>query len=160
MIKIINGVDCMPQIKSLLEEYTRSLNRDLTFQDIDAELADPAKKYTPPEGELLAAVEDGLVLGIVAYHRHSPSRCEMKRLYVRPDARGLGIGEKLVSGIIEHAKAAGYREMVLDTLEPMHAAIGLYGKFGFEQCEPYYHNPFEDVLYMKKELQDPLHSLN
>ena len=152
MIKIKNGVDYMPQIKSLLAEYTRSLNRDLTFQDIDSELADPANKYSPPEGELLAAVEDGCVLGMVAYHRHSPSRCEMKRLYVRPEARGKGLGERLVGGIIAHAKASGYSEMVLDTLEPMHAAIGLYRKYGFEKCEPYYHNPFADVLYMKREL--------
>ena len=74
----------------------------------------------------------------------------MKRLFVKPEARGLHIGDKLVKEIIEHAKKAGYKEMVLDTIVPLKSAIGLYKKYGFEECEPYYNNPMDDVLYMKK----------
>jgi len=76
----------------------------------------------------------------------------MKRLYVDPGCRGRHLGEKLVKQIILHAKNAGYKEMVLDTLKPMQAAIRLYQKSGFEICEPYYYNPFPDVIYMKKKL--------
>lgn len=151
-MEIRNGVDYIPQVKELIMEYTQRLNRDLSFQNLDEELSDPAKKYTAPEGELLVAVEKEEVLGMVAYHRHSDSRCEMKRLYVKPQARGTHLGEKLVEEITRRAKKAGYKEMVLDTIVPLKAAVGLYKKAEFKECEPYYHNPMQDVIYMKKEL--------
>ena len=87
---------------------------------------------------------------MVAYHKHSDERCEMKRLYVSPECRGMKLGEKLVDEIIQHAKNAGYKEMVLDTIVPLQAAIHLYNKMGFEECEPYYYNPMDDVIYMKR----------
>ena len=149
---IVDGKPYIEQVRNRILEYTTALGRDLSFQDIEDELSDPAGKYTPPAGEILVAYEDGTVWGMVAYHRHSEERCEMKRLYVDPQCRGQRLGEKLVDQIIEHAKNAGYKEMVLDTLEPMVPAIRLYQKFGFEICEPYYHNPFPDVIYMKKRL--------
>ena len=151
-MEIVDGKPYIEQVRDRILEYTTALGRDLGFQDIDNELSDPAGKYTPPAGEILAAYEDGTVWGMVAYHRHSGERCEMKRLYVDPRYRGQHLGERLVKQIIEHAKNAGYKEMVLDTLEPMVPAIRLYQKFGFEVCEPYYHNPFSDVIYMKKRL--------
>ena len=151
--QIKDGKDYIPQVRNLIIEYTSSLNRDLTFQNIDAELADPAFKYTPPEGELLVAVDSAdHVVGMVAYHRHNEERCEMKRLYVKPEARGQQLGERLVVEIIDHARAAGYREMVLDTIVPFQMAIGLYKKHGFVECEPYYNNPMDDVVYMSKKL--------
>lgn len=87
-----------------------------------------------------------------AYHRHSAERCEMKRLYVKPETRGLHAGDLLVNEVIEHARMAGYKEMVLDTITPLKAAIGLYKKNGFKECEPYYNNPMDDVIYMMKKL--------
>lgn len=151
-MEICNGVDYLDRVKKLIIEYARRLNRDLSFQNIDEELQDPAKKYTAPEGELLVAVESDQVVGMVAYHRHSKDRCEMKRLYVKPDYRKNNIGEKLVLEIIEHAKKAGYKEMVLDTIVPLQVAIHLYKKVGFVECEAYYYNPMDDVLYFKKKL--------
>ena len=151
-MEIKNGIDYIPHVIQLISEYTQTLNRDLTFQDLEAELADPAKKYSGSEGEILIAFQDDAAIGMVAYHRHSDVRCEMKRLYVKPSARGMGLGDNLVEDIIEHAKAAGYKEMVLDTLTPMQEAIHLYKKHGFEECEPYYENPMNDVVYMRKEL--------
>lgn len=142
----------MPEVKGLIKEYSTRLGRDLSFQNIDDELKNPARKYTAPEGELLAAVDNGEVLGMVAYHRHSDVRCEMKRLYVRPKARGMHLGAILVEEIIDCARKAGYREIVLDTIEPLKAAISLYKKYGFEECEPYYDNPMSDVIYMHKYL--------
>lgn len=124
----------------------------ISFQNLDDELKDPAKKYTAPEGELLVAVEGENVLGMIAYHKHSDTRCEMKRLYVKPSCRGMNLGEKLIEELIAHARQAGYKEMVLDTIVPLQSAIHLYKKLGFTECEPYYHNPMPDVLYFRKEL--------
>lgn len=151
-MKIVDGKAYIPQVRELIEEYTRRLNRDLSFQQIDEELRDPADKYTAPQGELLIAIEGDEALGMVAYHRHSDIRCEMKRLYVRPAARGLHLGDRLVQEILRRAGEAGYREMVLDTLAPMQAAIYLYRKYGFREYAPYYHNPMDDVMYMVKQL--------
>lgn len=151
-MQITDGKDYIPQVRDLIKAYTDALGRDLSFQNIDEELQDPARKYTAPNGELLVAVEDGRLLGMVAYHRHSDVRCEMKRLYVCPEARGKHLGSALVAAIIAHARQAGYREMVLDTLVPMQAAISLYKRHGFEECAAYYHNPMSDVIYMRRPL--------
>ena len=110
-MKIVDGKDYIPQIKELIAEYVGRLNRDLGFQNIDEEMSDPAAKYTPPQGELLAAIEDDTLFGMVAYHKHSDTRCEMKRLYVRPSARGLSLGDALVKEILERAAKAGYKAM-------------------------------------------------
>jgi len=151
-MEIKDGKNYIEEVKGLIKEYTLWLGRDLSFQNLEEELRNPAEKYTPPQGELLVAVENGKVLGMVAYHRHSEERCEMKRLYVRPEARGLHLGEMLVDEIISRAQKAGYSEMVLDTIKPLQAAISLYRKAGFVECTPYYDNPMDDVVYMKKEL--------
>lgn len=151
-MKIEDGKDYLPEVKQLIKEYLTRLNRDLSFQNIDDELKNPEHKYTAPQGELLVAVDNGKVLGMVAYHRHSDVRCEMKRLYVRPEARGMHLGQMLVSNIIDHARKAGYKEIVLDTIVPLKAAINMYKKNGFEECSPYYNNPMDDVIYMRKTL--------
>lgn len=152
-MKIVNGIDYIDQVKDKIVEYTTRLGRDLSFQNIDEELSNPAIKYAPPQGELLVALDDGAqVIGMVAYHKHTDERCEMKRLYVSPQCRGMKLGDKLVADILQHAKDAGFREMVLDTIAPLHAAIHLYKKMGFEECEAYYDNPMDDVIYMKRSL--------
>ncbi len=151
-MKIVDGKDYLSEVKTLITEYSNQLGRDLSFQNIDEELKNPEHKYTTPQGEILVVVDHDKVLGMVAYHRHSDVRCEMKRLYVRPDARGMHLGNTLVAEILAHAKNTGYKEMVLDTIEPLKAAISLYKKHGFEECEAYYHNPMDDVIYMRKQL--------
>ena len=149
---ITDGKDYINEVRNLITEYTQMLGRDLAFQNITVELKDPSKKYTPPQGELLVAIEKEQVIGMIAYHRHSAIRCEMKRLYVKPQYRGMKLGEQLIQKIMELAKQSGYTEMVLDTLLPLKAAIYLYQKMGFQQCEPYYNNPMNDVIYFKKTL--------
>lgn len=151
-MKIIYGQECLSQVRELIAEYTTSLGRDLSFQNLEDELRDPLQKYTPPHGEMIVAMENEKALGMAAYHRHSDTRCEMKRLYVRPEARGQHLGDTFVQEIIRLAKEAGYREMVLDTIKPLTAAINLYKKHGFMECEPYYDNPMDDVIYMIKKL--------
>lgn len=151
-MEIRDGKERIEDVKSLIIEYTQWLDRDLSFQNIDDELNNLEGKYCPPQGELLIAVDDDRVLGMIAYHRYDEQRCEMKRLYVKPEARKNHIGQQLIQEIIKHAKDAGFQEMVLDTIEPLQAAIHLYHQFGFEECVPYYDNPMEDVIYMKKSL--------
>lgn len=151
-MQIVDGTAYPDEVKKLIKEYYHRLGRDLSFQNIEAELDDPAVRYSPPQGELLVALENDEVLGMVAYHRLTSKRCEMKRLYLTPNARGRHLGERLVETIIDHAKASGYEEMVLDTIKPLKAAVSLYRKYGFEECEAYYDNPMEDVVYMRKKL--------
>ncbi|SFK30784.1 GNAT family N-acetyltransferase [Succinivibrio dextrinosolvens] len=151
-MQIVDGTAYPDEVKKLIKEYYHRLGRDLSFQNIEAELDDPAVRYSPPQGELLIALENDEVLGMVVYHRLTSKRCEMKRLYLTPNARGRHLGERLVETIIDHAKASGNEEMVLDTIKPLKAAVSLYRKLGFEECEAYYDNPMEDVIYMRKKL--------
>ncbi len=155
-IKILEGSPYIEEIKLLITEYTKFLNRDLAFQHLQEELADLKIKYTKPNGELFAAVtETGEVAGCVAFYRHSGVRCEMKRLYVKPEFRRANLGRRLVEAIISAAGQAGYQEMVLDTIRPLQSAIHLYQEYGFQEIPAYYHNPMEDVIYMKLDLQKP-----
>ncbi len=148
-MKITDGFTYLTEVKNLIQAYTDSLGRDLSFQNLNAELADLQKKYGFPAGRLLAAVaDDGDVVGCVAYCRHSPSRCEMKRLYALPDYHKDGVGQEIVN----LAAADGYEEMVLDTLLPMESAIRLYRRNGFEEISAYYENPMDDVLYFRRAL--------
>lgn len=151
-IEIVDGVNHLDEVKNLILEYTKFLGRDLTFQGFDAEIADLSEKYLPPQGRLLCAKIDDKIIGCVAYHRHNSARCEMKRLFVLEGYRNFHAGKKLVEEILKCAKADGYREMVLDTIAPLESAIRLYKKFGFVETEPYYNNPMNDVIYMKKVL--------
>ena len=149
-IKILDGTKYFAEVKQLIIEYTKFLNRDLSFQSIDDELKDLSEKYSPPEGRLLCAEIDNKIVGCVAYHKHNSERCEMKRLFVREEYRKFHVGQKLVEAILDYAKSDGYNEMVLDTIKPLKNAIHLYKKFGFVEIEPYYNNPMNDVIYMKK----------
>nr|WP_297171137.1 GNAT family N-acetyltransferase [uncultured Agathobaculum sp.] len=151
---ITDGKPYLTQIRRLIEEYAGSLGRDLSFQSLSAELADLSARYTERAGEIIAAVtEQGEAVGCVAYHRHSDTRCEMKRLYVKPAYRKLHLGDRLVCEIIRRAAQAGYREMVLDTIEPLQSAVRLYEKYGFRRIAPYYNNPMPDVIYMGLDLR-------
>ena len=110
-MRIENGLLYLDAVKQMILEYYEFLGRDLSFQDIGSELEDLSAKYAPPEGRLLCAVTDeGEPIGCVAYHRHSSERCEMKRLFVRPEHRKLHAGRKLIEAIVEAAKERGIWE--------------------------------------------------
>lgn len=152
-ITVRDGEPYLEQIKTLIAEYVQSLDRDLSFQGLNGELADLSAKYLPPNGRILAAVtKDGKAVGCVAYHKHNSERCEMKRLYVRPEYRRCHAGGKLIEEIIRLARTDRFSEMVLDTVKPLESAVRLYKKYGFGETEPYYDNPMEDVIYMKLKL--------
>jgi ribosomal protein S18 acetylase RimI-like enzyme len=138
----------------LFREYADWLGIDLSFQGFEAELASLPGKYAPPTGELmLAHAPDGDVLGCVAMRPlEGTAVCEMKRLYVRPAARGRSIGVALVEAIIGCAEELGYTEMKLDTLAGMQEAFALYKRFGFREIPAYYLNPVPGTVYLGKRL--------
>ena len=150
-MNIVNGKPYIEKIRKLIAEYTDSLHRDLTFQNLKQELEHLEEKYENGQGKILAALsEEGKVIGCVAYRRLREGLCEMKRLYVKPEFRGKQVGKRLVEEILRLAREDGFQEMVWDTLQPMTAAISLYKTMGFVETEAYYHNPMPDVIYFKK----------
>lgn len=132
----------------MLAEYAANLGVDLSFQDFDREVRDLPGAYGPPQGALLIAHIGAATAGMVAMRQRGADRCEMKRLYVRPSARGTGLGRQLAEAIIDAARAAGYREMCLDTLPAMHDAQRLYQRLGFRDVAPYYDSPVAGTRYM------------
>lgn len=151
-MEIVEGTKYLDEVKELIIKYVQALNRDLSFQNLDAELANLKNKYSGNNGKMLVALVAGKVVGCVGYHQYSSTCCEMKRLYVLPEYRNLKIGFYLVEKIIDLARKDGYQEMVLDTIKPLKRAISLYRKFGFQEMAAYYDNPMSDVIYMRLEL--------
>jgi ribosomal protein S18 acetylase RimI-like enzyme len=135
--------------RTLIEEYASTLGIDLCFQGFTAELEQLLAMYGPPRGCLLLAWQGEEPVGCVALRDKGEEVCEMKRLYVRPAARGLGLGRRLVERAIEEARALSYRYMRLDTLASMEAARRLYHQMGFREIRAYYDNPVPNAVYME-----------
>ncbi|MBK4217861.1 GNAT family N-acetyltransferase [Paracoccus caeni] len=140
-------------VRKLFRDYTDWLNVPLDFQDLETELATLPGKYAAPEGVVLLALStDGSALGCVALRPLDGVTCEMKRMYLRDEARGLGLGRALADAILQSAREAGYRRMVLDTLARLTEAVRLYERFGFQQVPAYYENPLPGVIYLGRDL--------
>lgn len=136
------------QIRELLLEYQAAIDVDLCFQDFAGELASLPGEYSPPAGRLLLAIDADSVLGCVALRPLQGSDCEMKRLYVRPAARGRGLGRLLTETLLHEARQVGYSRVVLDTLPSMTEARALYRAVGFTEIPPYCRNPIPGVSYL------------
>jgi putative acetyltransferase len=146
------GEAAVAEARALFREYAAGLGVDLCFQNFEAELAGLPGDYAPPDGALVLARVDGALAGCVAAHRWDEGACEMKRLYVRDSFRGTGCGVALVQHVIDWARAAGFRRVVLDTLPSMGDAQRMYARFGFRETEPYRPNPVPGARYLALEL--------
>ncbi|MGE0764836.1 MAG: GNAT family N-acetyltransferase [Hyphomicrobiaceae bacterium] len=144
----------MAAAAELMRAYAASLGVDLAFQDFSAELATLPGKYAPPRGALLIARDaGGEPVGCVALRPlGDDGGCEMKRLYVAPEGRGVGLGRRLAQAIIAEARSLGCREMRLDTLPSMRGAIALYRSLGFVATAPYYDTPIAGTVFLRLDL--------
>ena len=139
-------------VRALIEEYQRSLGVDLEFQGFSHELAHLGEMYGPPDGALFLAVLDGVAVGCVGVRRFDARCCEMKRLYVRPQGRGHGVGRRLAERAMDAGRAAGYAAMRLDTLPTMGDAQALYERLGFRDVAAYRANPVAGTRFLEAAL--------
>jgi putative acetyltransferase len=146
----------LEQTREIFRDYAASLDIDLCFQNFESELAQLPGDYAPPQGHLLLAFVGDALAGCGAFRQIGDvdyaNACEMKRLYVRPDFRSLGLGRLLAQALFDEAKRSGYSVMLLDTLDDMEAARSLYASLGFSEIPPYYFNPIAGAHYLKAEL--------
>lgn len=144
------------QTKEIFLAYAKAINIDLCFQDFETELANLPGDYSPPRGALLLAWVDQKLAGCCAMRPIDSSdyanAAEMKRLFVRPEFRGLGLGRQLAESIIDAARMSGYDSVLLDTLDDMEIARAMYEDLGFKEIPPYYHNPLAGAHYLKVDL--------
>jgi len=142
------------EARRLVEDYASSLNLDLSFQNFAQELEHFESEYSPPSGAFLLAREKSGFVGCVGLRKLSDTVGEIKRLYVAPTARGLGLGEALVRGIVDEGKQLKYTRLVLDTLPSMLAARSLYQALGFKLVAPYRYNPVSGTAFLELQLHD------
>lgn len=142
-------------IRTLFLEYAASLDVDLAYQAFQNEVASLPGDYAPPRGCLLLARDGGAARACVGVRPLDDNVCEMKRLYVRPEARGSGIGRTLTIAAIEFGRAAGFRAIRLDTLPSMAAAQVLYRSLGFRDIAPYRFSPVAGNVFMELQLAPP-----
>lgn len=155
MIELVPAAESarIKDARTIFREYEKWLGLDLCFQNFEEEMLTLPGKYAPPEGRLILAYKDGELSGGIALRKIEDGICEMKRLYLRENARGSGIGSALIEKLISEAGTIGYKKMRLDTFPPkMEKAVKLYESHGFYEIPPYYENPYEGVLYMEKML--------
>lgn len=139
----------LPAVRGLLREYAGGVGVSLDFQDFDREVAGLPGAYAPPRGALLVARVGEELAGCVALRPLEGDACEMKRLFVRTTARGLGVGERLARAILDEARRLGYRRMRLDTLPSMGTAQSLYERLGFRDIAPYTDNPVAGTRFLE-----------
>jgi GNAT superfamily N-acetyltransferase len=153
VIRPVRSPEDLKATIALFYAYADFLGVDLTYQKFEAEMASMPGHYAPPRGELLLARDkDGAALGCVGLRPLEDGVCEMKRLYVAPKARGLGLGRALADAVVAEGRRIGYREMRLDTLPKLNAAVTLYDTMGFKRIAAYYDTPIAGTLFFSLNL--------
>ena len=140
------------EARKLVREYTLSLGIDLAFQDIETELSNLKEKFEGNGGGFFLARNDQEIIGCVGFWRIDNRTCELKRLYVVPQARGQQIGEQLIQMVLDKARDMHYSTILLDTIDTMKTAIGLYRRMGFTEIGAYRYNPLEGARYFSRAL--------
>lgn len=135
-------------VTAIFRDYVLSPTVDLGFQDYEQEFAQLPGKYVQPDGCILLAIAAHEVVGCAALRRVDDHTCELKRVYVRPSARGMDLGRQLVLRMLHEAKAAGYSRMCLDVLPEFVAAQRLYESLGFVAAEPVSFNPVPGTKFL------------
>ena len=148
----VQSEEQLQQVRRLFEEYWNSFGFTPCFQNFGDELAGLPGEYTRPGGRLALALDDGDAAGCVALRRLDHTCCEAKRLYVRPEFRNRGIGRALLDWAIAEARAAGYQEMLGDTMPVMDRALAMYDRMGFERTAPYLQHPTEGAICIRLRL--------
>jgi putative acetyltransferase len=149
----VRSAEQVAQARELFREYLAWLEINLCFQNFEKEVAELPGEYVPPGGRLLLVYHNGALAGCIALRKLGERVCEMKRLFLRPQFRGQGLGRSVVISIIHEAKQIGYQRMRLDTLPPkMNTAIALYESLGFKRIDPYYENPVPGATFMELDL--------
>ncbi len=142
------------EVRKLFREYEAFLDVDLCFQSFEDELASLPGKYSHPGGGLLMGLDGERIIGCVAVRKLDDGICEMKRLFVKPETRGRGMGRQLAQAVIGVAGELGYSIMRLDTLDRLKGAMHLYETLGFRTIAPYYENPLPGVVYWELDLKE------
>jgi len=148
------GAEDMKTARHLIEEYMAELGEDLCFQGVNEELDNLPHQYVRPDGVIYFAILNGedKPTAMIALKKLDEKACEMKRLYVAPKHRKVGMGEGLVVKLLEEAKRMSYEIMRLDTLERLKPAIALYERYGFLQTKAYNDADLDGITYFMKEL--------
>ena len=152
LFKIANTPQDFQEGESLFRQYAASLQLDLSFQDFESELKTIDQQYQAPKGALLLACIEGRAVGCVGVRELEGETAELKRMFVRPEYRGLQIGHRMLGQILAVAKELGYKKIRLDTMPDMTQAQNLYRSFGFSEIRPYRFNPVAGAVYMEKDL--------
>lgn len=142
------------EVRLLFREYENFLNVDLSFQGFEHEVANLPGEYASPDGVLFVGIKGGKIVACAAVRKLNEEVCEMKRLFVRPEARGSGGGKKLAQECIAFARRLKYSTIRLDTLENLNEAIILYENLGFYRIAPYYYNPLPEVIFWELKLNN------
>jgi carbonic anhydrase len=148
-IKIAQDAGDFLLARELILEYTEWLNFDLAFQGIDKEMASLPEMYGGREGGLVLAFFNGRAAGVAGIRKYAGRECELKRMFVKPESRGLGIGKRMLAACIEIAKKPNYEVIKLDTTDFMKSAIKLYKDYGFIEIPAYRYNPHEAARYFE-----------
>ncbi len=150
---VANSIEDYKTAIQLFKEYAKQISVDLSFQDFENELLEIENQYSIPNGQLVIAYDElDQAVGCFGVRKFSESICELKRMYLKKEERGKGIGQKLLVRAIEIGRALKYEKMRLDTLPSMEVAINLYSKMGFYEITPYRFNPFKGAKYFEIKL--------
>ncbi len=152
MVRTVQGPNDLAATRELWREYWKSIDLPDDFQGFGEELNGLPGKYAENGGVLLIAWIEGAPAGTIALRRLNDSAGEVKRLYLRPQFRGRGLGRHLVEQVIARARAIGYETLYADTLPIMTDALNLYARMGFETTGPYTADPTPGAIFLKLRL--------